>query len=87
MHRKHFFLIDCSQAANCCDKAQYKEANRLERLKMTIHLLFCRKCREYTSRNTKLTKLIRKAGIKTCTAQERKVWKEEIEAELTDTHN
>lgn len=76
------FFIDCSKAADCCDKAQYEEAGTLDKLKMMLHLKFCEKCREYTEKNTKLTRLIHKAGIKPCSEEEKKAWKQQIESNL-----
>ena len=79
---KNFFLIDCSKAINCCDKAQYKELSRIDKLKLFIHIAICRRCKEYTSRNSRLTKLIKKSDIKTCSKVDKKVWKERIREEL-----
>lgn len=87
MQKKNFFLIDCSEAADCCDKAQYKEAGAVERIKMLIHLLYCSRCRDYTIKNTRLTKLLKKARLKTCTAEEKQQWKEKIDGEMTKTQH
>jgi hypothetical protein len=51
--------LSCDQANHVCDKNQYKEAGFLEMIKLNIHLLYCKACRKYTSRNMKLTKLIK----------------------------
>ncbi|WP_298903680.1 hypothetical protein [uncultured Psychroserpens sp.] len=50
--------LECHEANHICDKNQYKEANFWEKVKLTVHLIYCRACRKYTSRNTKLTKLV-----------------------------
>lgn len=85
MNDKKKLLIDCSEAAYCCDKKQYKEATIPEKLKMLLHLVFCKRCRNYSSNNNRLTELIEKSNIKTCTEDEKKVWKEDIKKELKDT--
>ena len=48
----------CQDAEHICDKNQYKEAGFWEKVKLTIHLIYCRACQKYTSRNNKLTKLV-----------------------------
>lgn len=85
MSKKSTLLIDCSEAAHCCDKKQYKEASVTEKLKMLLHLIYCKKCRNYSSHNNKLTELINQADIKTCTEEEKKMWKKEIEKEITNS--
>tara|TARA_R100001369_G_scaffold11429_1_gene24904 strand:- start:31988 stop:32245 length:258 start_codon:yes stop_codon:yes gene_type:complete len=84
MSNKKTLLIDCSEATFCCDKAQYKEASVSEKLKMLLHLIYCKKCKKYVKNNTKLTKLIEQSDIKTCTEEEKKAWKEKIEQEITN---
>lgn len=84
MNNKKTLFIDCSEAAYCCDKKQYNEASLPEKLKMLLHLVFCKKCRKYSSHNNRLTELMEKSNIKTCTEDEKKVWKEGIKKELTD---
>jgi hypothetical protein len=79
---KNFFLIDCSKAENSCDKSQYKELGRINKLKLLMHIAVCRRCKEYTSRNSRLTKLIKRSDIKTCSKVDKKVWKERIREEL-----
>lgn len=83
MDKKKTLLIDCSEAAQCCDKNQYDEASGAEKLKMLLHLIYCKKCRKYSSHNSKLTELINKSNLHTCTESEKKYLKEKIEKELT----
>lgn len=79
---KNFFLIDCSKAENCCDRAQYEELSSINKLKLRLHVFLCRKCKEYTSRNSKLTRLLKSSNLKTCSEKEKTVWKEQIKEEL-----
>lgn len=74
-------FINCSQATHCCDKAQYKEASLFEKIKIHLHIFFCKPCKEYTDKNNQLTALVKKANLKSCTDQEKKMWKEKIERE------
>lgn len=56
-------MIPCDEANHVCDKTQYKEATLWEKIKLNIHLIYCRACRKYTKNNAKLTKTIQKADI------------------------
>lgn len=51
--------VSCQEANHFCDKNQYKEASFWEKVKLNIHLIYCRACRKYTSKNMKLTKLFK----------------------------
>jgi hypothetical protein len=84
MDKKKTLLIDCSAAAHCCDKKQYNEASITEKLKMLLHLIYCKRCRKYSSHNNRLTELIKESNIQSCTENEKKIWKEEIEKEITN---
>lgn len=51
------FKISCDEATTICDKSQYKEASLLEKVKLQIHVLFCKVCRMYQKQNKTLTKV------------------------------
>ncbi|GAA3636636.1 hypothetical protein [Flavivirga jejuensis] len=57
------FFIPCDDANHVCDKTQYKEATLWEMIKLNIHLLYCKFCREYTKNNAKLTKVLKKSEV------------------------
>ena len=57
-------IIPCDEANHVCDKTQYKEATLWEKIKLNIHLIYCKACRKYTKRNTQLTNLVTKDPIK-----------------------
>jgi len=75
--------MDCTEANHCCDKAQYDEASFIEKIKIHLHNLFCRPCNKYTDDNKKLSELVKKANLKTCTEEEKKAWKAKIDSEAT----
>lgn len=56
-------LLNCKDANHVCDKSQYKEATLWEKIKLTVHLIYCRACREYTKNNSKLTEIISKGKV------------------------
>jgi len=87
MPKRKFFIFDCAKAENCCDKSQYDEAGIREKASMLLHLVLCRPCRKYTSKNTKLTTLIKKSSLKTCTEKEKKVWKQRLDKEMAKQEN
>lgn len=61
--KKSSILIACEKANHYCDKGQYKESTLMEKIKLNIHLIFCRACQKYSANNGKLTKLIKKEKI------------------------
>ncbi len=83
MTKRKAIFIDCSETAQNCDKAQYKEASLYEKMKIHLHIFFCKPCKKYTKQNIKLTELIKKSNLKTCSEDEKKVWKEEIKNHTT----
>lgn len=82
--KSKFLFVDCSEAATCCDKAQYKEANFLEKVKLTIHLALCKTCRKFSDRNSRLTHLIKDSNLKTCPEEKKKQWRDEIKKEFAE---
>lgn len=76
------FRLPCDEANHICDKSQYKEASFLEKLKLQLHLLYCRACREYSRRNQKLSTIIRNAKIKAMPKAEKDHLKEKLRQEM-----
>lgn len=70
--------IPCNEANHICDKTQYKDASFWDMVILNIHLLYCRACRKYTARNTKLSKAIQKAQVKSLPNQEKEDLKEKL---------
>lgn len=66
-----------------CDKSQYKEAGFFDKFMLKIHLLMCKLCRGYSKRNTKLTKTLESANIKTLCAED----KQRIKTRLREETN
>lgn len=78
MKKRKMFFIECSESSRCCDKAQYNEASLIEKFKIHLHNFLCKPCSDYTSKNVKLTKIIKKAEIKTCSEAEKQSWRDKI---------
>ena len=79
-------FVDCSEAATCCTKAQYDEAGFFEKIKLTIHLAFCRTCRTFSSRNSKLTRKLKEANLECCSEEKKKEWRENISKLQSEKH-
>jgi hypothetical protein len=76
--------MKCEEANHVCDKNQYKEAGLLEKIRLTFHLIYCRACRKYSSRNSKLSKAIERSDLKTLDQNDKQVMKEVLKKELNN---
>ncbi len=75
-------FLKCDEANIICDKNQYKEAGFWEKLKLNIHLIYCRVCRKYSIRNSKLTNAI-KSNYKTISLEDKQALKERLNREIS----
>ncbi|CAM1342687.1 conserved hypothetical protein [Tenacibaculum amylolyticum] len=50
-----FLKITCQEANEICNKSQYNEATFTEKIKLNIHILFCKICAMYSKQNRKMT--------------------------------
>ncbi|MFD1063829.1 hypothetical protein ACFQ1Q_11290 [Winogradskyella litorisediminis] len=75
--------LNCHEANHICDKNQYKEATLKEKIILTIHLMYCRACRKYTARNTKLTKLIKNPKVEALDNSAKSKLQQAFDAELS----
>jgi len=80
MSKENNIKTACHNANHVCDKTQYKEATLLEKIKLTLHLIYCRACRKYTSNNQKLTKVVKKSKVECMNSKEKK----SLETNLTE---
>lgn len=78
------FFIKCDEANHVCDKSQYKEASVLEKLKLTIHLIYCSFCRKYSKNNAKLTECVEKSKIECLDNSVKIEMKENLKKELAN---
>nr|WP_321228167.1 hypothetical protein [uncultured Psychroserpens sp.] len=76
--------LKCREANHICDKAQYKEANLWEKIVLNIHLIYCRACRKYSSRNGKLTKLMKNPKVETMEASAKEQLNAAFQKELAN---
>lgn len=57
------FKITCDEATTICDKAQYGEASLKEKIKLNLHVLFCKICKLYSRQNNILTQVYKGKAI------------------------
>ena len=55
--------IPCNEANHVCDKTQYKESSIWEKVKLNVHLIYCKACRKYSKTNAKLTDVLNKSHV------------------------
>lgn len=77
-------FLKCNEAADVCDKSQYKEAGLWDKITLAVHLLMCKLCRNYSKQNVKLTQSIKSANIKTLCPEEKQVLKTRMQQELNN---
>lgn len=58
-------FVNCGKATHICDKNQYKEASVWEKMRLILHLMYCRTCRKYSSKNSRLTKIMKESNLQT----------------------
>lgn len=87
MISKGKILLACDEANHVCDKNQYKEASLLEKIKLNIHLIYCRACRKYSSNNGKLTNILKKSNINYLKKNEKEEIREKFEKAIDESHS
>lgn len=75
--------LSCAEAAELCTKAEYKEASFREKIRLKLHLYFCRTCKDYFQNNRKLSGLLSKANLQSCSNREKEHFKERIKNEAS----
>ncbi|SDB59565.1 hypothetical protein SAMN03097699_2421 [Flavobacteriaceae bacterium MAR_2010_188] len=73
-------MISCQQAVEFCHKAQYNEATFLEKLKLKFHLLICKACSKFSTKNATLTSLCNSVKLHALTESEKTEMKEKMNA-------
>ena len=83
---KSSFFISCEEANHNCDKKQYREASFFEKIKLVIHLAYCRACRKYSKNNSKLTELVHREDVDCLEEKEKQVLRQAFQEELSKKH-
>ncbi len=72
-------MISCEEAAHICNKKQYKEASWSERIQLLFHILVCKTCKTFSSKNSKLTSLCEKAELRGLSEKEKQKMKKQLQ--------
>lgn len=83
MKKNNTFFISCDTAQQQCDKVQYKEATLYEKFTLKLHLLFCKFCKIYTKKNSKLTELIHQGHLHSIPSENKSKMKSLLEKEIS----
>lgn len=76
------FILPCEEANHVCNKSQYKEASLWEKIKLNIHLIYCKACRQYSKNNAKLSALFKTNKTEVLAPKEKENLKIIFEKEL-----
>ncbi|HMC01641.1 MAG TPA: hypothetical protein VKN14_11455 [Flavobacteriaceae bacterium] len=85
-NKNYKVFVSCDVANHVCDKTQYNDATLWEKIKLNIHLLYCKACRKYTQNNQKLTKIVKDSEIQCMDAAAKESLKQLFTAELEKHH-
>jgi hypothetical protein len=77
------FNLKCHEAEEVCDKNQYKEAGLWEKVILTLHMVYCKACRKYTVKNTKLTKVMQNSKVQSVSQEEKEALKKKLAQHLS----
>lgn len=58
--------LTCDEATAICDKNQYNEASRWEKIKLAIHIFLCKKCGLYAKQNKIMSTCLKKLEDEEC---------------------
>lgn len=78
---------ECHEANHICDKNQYNEATFWEKVRLNIHLIYCRACRKYSIRNSKLTKAVNNPTVQTVSTSEKEAMKQRLQEQLNSSNS
>ncbi|MHA7059656.1 hypothetical protein ACWGOQ_0020690 [Aquimarina sp. M1] len=77
-------FVSCENANHICDKNQYKEASFWEKVRLNIHLIYCKACRKYSANNSKLTKLFKDPKVINIDQSTKNVMKEQLKKKMAE---
>ena len=75
-------MISCEQAATICDKSQYKVAGLLEKIQLSLHLMFCKTCAGFSAKNKQLTSLCKQAHLRSLSERDKEAMKQRLFKDL-----
>lgn len=76
--------IPCNEANHVCDKTQYKESTLWEKIKLNLHLIYCRACRKYSNANSKLSEALKTSEVECLDPECKEKMKKEFNEALSE---
>lgn len=74
--------IDCEKSVHYCDKSQYTESSFKEKIGYKFHIFICKVCKEYSTQNTKLTQVIKKANLSNMPKADKELLKSKLDQQI-----
>lgn len=71
----------CQNVGHYSDKHQYGEASFWEKLKLKMHIVYCKRCNKYNTKNSLLTNIIAKNKYKVLNVKDLEEIKEKINSD------
>ncbi|SHJ16785.1 hypothetical protein [Aquimarina spongiae] len=84
MKKGNKIFVSCSDANHFCDKNQYKEASLWEKIRLSLHLIYCRACRKYSANNNKLSKLVKDPKVISMEQNVKNAMKERLKQKMSE---
>ena len=81
---KNKIFVSCGEANHYCDKNQYREASLWEKIKLNLHLIYCKACRKYSSKNNRLSDLMKNPKVYTLDQSIKNDLKEQLKQKLAE---
>ncbi len=81
-------IINCNEASSICNKNQYCDASFMDKLRLGLHILLCKKCKLYSEQNIFMTKLFKihlhkPTDTKLC-KEDKEVLKKKLDKEMQE---
>ncbi|KAA1245590.1 hypothetical protein [Aquimarina sp. RZ0] len=84
MSKENKIFVSCEDANHFCDKNEYQEASFWEKIKLSIHLIYCKACRKYSTNNSKLSKLVKDPKVISMNQSAKDSMKEQLKKKMLE---
>jgi hypothetical protein len=74
--------ISCDKAAELCTMSQYDEASWWQKLKLKLHISYCKSCAKFSAKNSKFSSLCEAAKLNSLNEMDKESMKEALKKEL-----
>ena len=67
------------EGTNICNQTKNQEASFWDIVKLRIHLLYCKACKQYSKKNSELTSMCDRAGLTMLSKDDKERMKRDLE--------